>query len=78
VSESAGGGPGKVRSPCTNICRIDDASGWCVGCGRTINEIVRWGGTDDPDRAAVMAELPARMAAIRASRRQDRRPLPKS
>ena len=69
MSESAGGGPEKVRSPCTNVCRIDDASGWCIGCGRTIDEIVRWGGTQDADRDAVMAELPARMTTIRANRR---------
>ena len=57
-------GPTPVRSPCINICQIDDASGWCVGCGRTLDEIARWGITDDADRDAVMAELPARIARL--------------
>ena len=50
-----------VESPCISLCVMDEDSGWCLGCGRTIDEIVRWGGTDDADRATVMAALPARM-----------------
>ena len=54
-----------IASPCNNICRMDDATGWCVGCGRTLDEIARWGGTSDADRDAVMAQLPARMTSSR-------------
>ena len=53
-----------IASPCVNLCQMDDVTGWCEGCGRTIDEIVRWGSTDDADRAAVMAELPARLARL--------------
>ena len=53
-----------IESPCTGICAIDPASGWCRGCGRTLAEIARWGGTDHADRAAVMATLPERMTAL--------------
>ena len=53
-----------IPSPCVNICRIDRASGWCEGCGRTLAEIARWGEADAEDRDAVMAELPARMARL--------------
>lgn len=56
---------GPIPSPCTNVCRIDPGTGWCLGCGRTIDEIVRWGSTTAADRDAVMAELSARMAALR-------------
>ncbi len=31
-----------VASPCTGVCRMDAATGWCVGCRRTIDEIVAW------------------------------------
>jgi predicted Fe-S protein YdhL (DUF1289 family) len=65
VTGPAGAAPHPIASPCINVCQIDDATGWCVGCGRTIDEIVRWGGTNGADRDAVMAQLPARMAAIR-------------
>lgn len=54
-----------IVSPCINICRIERGSRYCVGCGRTSAEIARWGATDDADRDAVMAQLPARIAARR-------------
>jgi predicted Fe-S protein YdhL (DUF1289 family) len=43
---------------------MDAETGWCVGCGRTIDEIVRWGSTSNADRDAVMAALPARTAIL--------------
>lgn len=60
----ASAAPRPIVSPCINICRIDDATGWCVGCGRTLDEIARWGTTNDADRDAVMAALPERMAVL--------------
>ena len=53
-----------IVSPCINICRIERGSRYCEGCGRTTAEIARWGSTDDADRDAVMAQLPARMAGM--------------
>jgi len=53
-----------VPSPCVNICTMDQATGWCEGCGRTIDEIARWGDADDADREAVMAQLPGRLAEM--------------
>jgi predicted Fe-S protein YdhL (DUF1289 family) len=53
-----------IESPCNDICVMDDATGWCVGCGRTIDEIASWGDNSTEARAAVMAELPARMAQL--------------
>ena len=50
-------------SPCIKVCVLD-AAARCTGCGRTIDEIVRWGGTDEDDRKAVMAQLPERMARL--------------
>lgn len=53
-----------IPSPCVDICVMDDATGWCEGCGRTLDEIARWGSTGKADRDAVMRELPARLAAM--------------
>ncbi|HET9510290.1 MAG TPA: DUF1289 domain-containing protein [Sphingomonas sp.] len=58
--------PVRVQSPCVNVCRLDALTGWCVGCGRTGDEIARWTAIGDRDREAVMAALPTRMAALRA------------
>jgi predicted Fe-S protein YdhL (DUF1289 family) len=67
VSAPAGAGSAPIQSPCTGICRIHPGTGWCIGCARTLDEIARWGTTDDSDRDAVMAQLPARMASSRGS-----------
>ncbi|MBO9621161.1 MAG: DUF1289 domain-containing protein [Sphingomonas sp.] len=55
---------GPIASPCVNLCRIDPATGWCLGCARTIDEIVRWASTTAADRESVMTELPTRRARL--------------
>jgi predicted Fe-S protein YdhL (DUF1289 family) len=32
----------RPQSPCISICRIDPATGWCLGCKRTLHEIADW------------------------------------
>jgi len=43
---------------------MHEASGHCVGCGRTLDEIALWSVLDDEDKQAVWALLPARLAAL--------------
>ncbi len=33
---------GVLPSPCINVCRINQATGLCEGCWRTIDEIAQW------------------------------------
>ena len=67
---------GAVASPCNDVCRIDEANGWCVGCWRTIDEIAAWSALDDAAKRALLAELPARRARARpgASNRTEVKP----
>lgn len=58
--------PPPVPSPCTGVCRMDPASGWCTGCARTLDEIAAWSTLDDAGKRAVWALLPARKAAAAA------------
>ena len=58
-----------IESPCVKICAMDAAGGVCTGCGRTLDEIARWGGMSDAERARVMAELPARKTDSAMKRR---------
>ena len=53
-----------VASPCKNICRMHEASGHCLGCGRTLDEIALWSVLDDDDKRAVCSMLPQRMARL--------------
>ena len=41
---------------------MNEATGWCRGCYRTLDEIARWGTMSDDERAAVLAELQPRRA----------------
>jgi hypothetical protein len=50
-----------IQTPCIKMCTIDGTSGLCAGCGRTLDEIGRWGAMGDAERAAIIAALPARM-----------------
>jgi predicted Fe-S protein YdhL (DUF1289 family) len=52
-----------ILTPCNKVCTIDPATGLCAGCGRTLDEIARWGALSDPARARIMAELPRRRRA---------------
>ena len=55
-----------VASPCINVCQMHAASGWCVGCLRTLDEIAAWGGLDDSGRRELLQGLRARRVAWRA------------
>lgn len=52
-----------IETPCVKICTLDVRAGLCLGCGRTIDEITRWTSMNTSERAQVMNELPARLAA---------------
>ena len=49
-------------SPCTGVCRMDEASGLCIGCRRTQMEIATWLMLGPDARAEVRARAAARPA----------------
>jgi predicted Fe-S protein YdhL (DUF1289 family) len=54
----------KASSPCIKVCVIDPVTKLCSGCGRSLSEIGLWSRLSEPERIAIMAHLPARMAAM--------------
>jgi uncharacterized protein len=50
----------RVESPCIGVCVIDEASGLCEGCLRTIEEIAIWGSSSAAQRRQVLARIDAR------------------
>lgn len=42
-----------LPSPCQSVCAMDEASGWCRGCLRTLPEIASWGGLNDTQKRQV-------------------------
>ncbi|MCD2184567.1 DUF1289 domain-containing protein [Rhizobium sp. GN54] len=63
-----------MESPCILVCSIDDATGYCYGCGRTREEIGAWTQYTPEQRRALMAALPERLTMVeRRPRRETRR-----
>lgn len=53
-----------ITSPCTGICKLDEVTGWCVGCGRSGDEIATWGTLPNTARETVWEQLPDRLSAL--------------
>ena len=49
-------------SPCTKVCVMDAENRYCLGCARTLDEIVRWSEMSEAERSQVMATLAKRQA----------------
>ncbi len=45
-----------VPSPCVNICELD-GDFVCIGCGRTIEEVLKWPEYTDEQKKAVLDRL---------------------
>lgn len=52
------------HSPCIGICKLDDASGFCLGCARTGAEIGDWMAMSETQRDAVWDKLPERLSQL--------------
>jgi uncharacterized protein len=53
----------RVESPCVGVCVIDERSGLCEGCLRTLDEIALWGSSSPAQRRQVLARVEARRSA---------------
>jgi len=45
----------KVESPCISVCRYENEV--CVGCGRTVEEVVEWYNMSDKQKQSVLNRL---------------------
>ncbi|MCJ8299123.1 MAG: DUF1289 domain-containing protein [Pseudomonadales bacterium] len=59
-------------SPCVGVCKTDDSTGWCFGCGRTDSEIAQWQVYDEQQRAGVVDQLVVRVQQMMQRRRAER------
>lgn len=48
----------KIKSPCIKVCKISNDI--CIGCYRTIDEIVSWSLLTDEQREDIMESLKTR------------------
>ena len=53
-----------TASPCTQVCEIESVSGYCTGCGRTLDEIAEWGSACPVRQQAILDALADRFAQV--------------
>ena len=53
-----------IESPCKLICELDLASGLCMGCGRSREDIAMWTRYSPAKRAFIMTELKDRLESL--------------
>ncbi|MBI3283342.1 MAG: DUF1289 domain-containing protein [Burkholderiales bacterium] len=50
-----------VPSPCVNVCRMDEANGWCSGCYRSIDEIICWSKVGNQEKLHIWHKIHQRL-----------------
>jgi uncharacterized protein len=60
-----------IESPCNKVCVINEATGLCRGCYRTLDEIARWGMMSDEEREEVIGKLAERATRSSAAEVRD-------
>ncbi|NRB04685.1 MAG: DUF1289 domain-containing protein [Rhodobacteraceae bacterium] len=53
-----------IASPCTGICKLDEATGWCLGCARTGEEMDGWRVQSEAARREVWEQIPGRLKEL--------------
>ena len=53
-----------VPSPCVRNCCLNEQD-VCMGCGRKLEEIIRWGDADDKERLEILERSQQRVQEMR-------------
>ena len=60
-----------IESPCNKVCVMNEATGLCRGCYRTLDEIAGWGMMSDEEKEQVIGKLAERAARSSAAEIRD-------
>ncbi len=52
-----------ICSPCISVCVLDEPTGFCKGCWRTVDEIAQWPRLMRSQRLEILARLAERRGA---------------
>lgn len=50
----------EIQSPCVGICTMDETTGLCLGCYRSLDEIKGWWDMNPQDQKKLLAALEER------------------
>jgi hypothetical protein len=54
-----------IISPCIDVCDVDSSGQYCIGCGRSMDEIARWMTISDEQRQTIIECLPERLLHLK-------------
>jgi uncharacterized protein len=54
-----------IPSPCIDVCDVDSTGQYCIGCGRSMDEIAGWLSVSDDERRATIEKLPERLRQLK-------------
>ena len=52
----------EIQSPCIGVCSVDDNTGYCYGCYRTVHEIKSWWNLSQSEQKNLLSVLEERQA----------------
>jgi predicted Fe-S protein YdhL (DUF1289 family) len=64
VSANAENDAWLVPSPCISTCIMDEDTGLCQGCLRTLDEIRLWGNADADDKRQIWDNITQRLSQV--------------
>ena len=50
-----------MKTICQKICKVDEDNKFCIGCGRTLDEIREWYTADNPRKKEIMLSAKERL-----------------
>jgi predicted Fe-S protein YdhL (DUF1289 family) len=53
-----------IASPCIDVCKMNEATGWCQGCYRNLVEIAAWSSAGDAEKVLILAAVAQRRARL--------------
>ena len=59
-----------VASPCINVCVIDECTGFCAGCLRTVDEITGWGSKANVEKREILIKVGIRRELVRQTQQE--------
>lgn len=60
--------PPPIESPCVRNCCLNEVD-VCMGCGRTLGEIVRWSQAPDAEKLEILSRSRVRREEMQRARR---------
>jgi predicted Fe-S protein YdhL (DUF1289 family) len=60
----------EIETPCIKVCVVDPETGFCIGCGRTRDEIGTWLSLSAADRHSIVLGLAERLGTLTQRKRR--------